>query len=62
MFNGYERAQRDYDNQLPPEPKVYCCCEICGDDIIYGADYYEVENMNVCLNCANLRVAEDNYE
>jgi len=44
--NGFKKAQRDYDNQLPEDSNYYCNnCEFNKTECKY-CDYYEEEDNN----------------
>lgn len=47
-----------------PEPPIYAKCEICGEPIYDGDEYFELDGHNYCEACVNgsYRTAEVDYE
>ncbi len=59
-MKGFDKAQREYDNQLPPE---YDCpeCPMCGDELAR----YKVgpDDGWICRECGwNISDPEDGYD
>lgn len=49
---GYITAQRQYDNQVPPnyDEEPVTSCGICGGEIYEGQEYYK-GHCNICCDC-----------
>ncbi len=41
--------ERSYEKE--PEEEVYCSCSWCGAEIMYGDDYYDLDDEKVCSDC-----------
>lgn len=35
----------------PPEPKAYCLCALCGEEIYVGTKFYNVNGDALCEDC-----------
>lgn len=52
MDNGFDRAQRKYDAQEPPEPKEKECPLCCGDKVVNISQCCGAEmNGRYCVEC-----------
>ena len=58
-MEAFNRAQREYENQEPPEAKVSTYCTVCGDEIYEGDDCYKVGGEYYCNNCVQPTTAPD---
>ena len=41
-----------------PDPAVFAECENCGEDILEGDDYYEIDEHKFCEECVRHTTAE----
>ena len=46
------------DSQWQPMYKPFCRCDVCGNDIHYGNDYYDFDGDIVCEDCERDYVRE----
>ena len=44
--------QMERYGELNPKEAV-CTCDMCGEDIYEGEDYYQINNDNICKFCIN---------
>lgn len=51
--NGFDKAQREYDMQEPPEyePEVIGTCLCCGCDIYEFDTYFVIDRDSYCEDC-----------
>ena len=55
-----ERIRKPRERSLePPEPSVWCECDVCGLDIYEGEEFWCIDETNVCNDC--LRTFAEEY-
>lgn len=45
----------------PPEDEIVCCCDICGEPIYEGQDFWRVHGTVICENCLDGMREEARY-
>lgn len=51
MDYGLSRAQEQYDNQLPDEEIIFNICDVCGEEIYVGDEYYDIDGIIIHDEC-----------
>lgn len=56
---SFDRAQREYENQEPPEGRVSFTCACCGEEVYEGDDCYRIGDLYYCEGCVESTTAPE---